>query len=278
MVRLNQRGSSMVDYIMMTALVAGVVVPVIYVKFGAPLLETMKNERGKLVNFIGQTPRGRRSPVPSAWFSQEKIADQKTGPVNDPSQLPPGAELTEPGDLGGSGRVAGSNVKDTKGLEDPGQLGSGDLGAGNVAGGGAGGGFGSAGAAGSGSGAGGSDFFSDSPAVPGGGLRGEKKDEEVAERSGGGSSGARESSSGERLAGNDNLTRKAEGGGKNEKKEEGARTADGKKRSLLEAETEFQERSKGGQFDWWLLIKILIVILIIALVFLILVGNSRRSG
>jgi hypothetical protein len=274
--KLNQRGSSMVDYIMMTALVAGIVVPVIYTKFGAPFMESMESERGKLVNFIGQTPRGRKPPVPSAWFSQEKVANPTAGEVSTPSDLPPGAELSEPGDLGSTGQVKAGDLQEVKNLNETGQLKTGNVGSGNLGGASA---LGTGGAGPGGMGAGGSDFFSSSSQVPGASLRGEKEkaSEEISGRSGSGGGGA--STTGGTLAGEDAGLRQSGGDNKKgDKKEDGARVGEGKKRSLLEAETEVKERARGGQFDWWLLIKILIVILIIALVFLILMGNTRRNG
>ncbi|NBV49780.1 hypothetical protein EBR78_01025 [bacterium] len=61
-------------------------------------------------------------------------------------------------------------------------------------------------------------------------------------------------------------------------KGEEARGGENKKRSLVEAEDELKERAQSKKFDWWLLIKVLIVLFIIALIFLILIGNTRRSG
>jgi len=275
MLRLNQRGSSMVDYIMMTALVAGIVVPVIYVKFGAPFMETLSSERGKLVNFIGQTPRGRKPPVPSTWFSQEKMGNTNSGDLPEPSELAQDGELNESGELKEPGQLRTGNLKDVKPLKEPGALTTGELGAGALPG---GGGLGAGTGAGSSRVAGGSDFFSNPPSAPGASLRGEKGDEEIKGRAGGSSDDGGSNSSSGKLVDESGAVGQLKGGGKNDKKEEGPRVSDSKKRSLLEAEVSTQKVRQGGSFDWWLILKILIVLLIIALIFLILMGNTRRNG
>lgn len=269
--RLNQRGSSVVDYLMLTALVAGVVVPIIFTKFGAPLMKSMESEREKLVNFIGQTPRGRKPPVPSAWFSQKPPASAQSRQLGQPQELPPGAELSAPADLGQPGDLQAGNLGEVQSIKDPGTVQ-----AGQVEGGGSGGAIGNRGAGDAGMSGGGDDFFADAPKVPGGGIRGEKGDEETAGSSRSRSGGGGESSG--RMAGEDNLQGGQAPKGSDAKKGSENQAEGSKKRSLVEAEAELDERIQKKKFDWWLLIKVLIIIFIMALVFLIVMGNTRRNG
>lgn len=259
------------DYLMLTALVAGVVVPILFTKFGAPLMKSMESEREKLVNFIGQTPRGRKPPVPSAWFSQQTPASPQSRQLGQPQELPPGAELSAPGDLGQPGNLQAGNLGEVKSLNEPG-----NIQAGPVNGGGAGGGIANRGGGDPGMGGGGDDFFSDAPKVPGGGIRGEKGDEETAGRSRTQGGGSGESSG--RMAGEDNLQAGQGPKGADAKKGSESQAEGTKKRSLVEAEAELDQRVQRKKFDWWLLVKVLIVIFIMALIFLIAMGNARRNG
>lgn len=269
--RLNSRGSSIVDYLMITAVVSAVVVPIILNKFGAPLIKTMTTERQKLVNFVGQTPRGRKPPVPSSWFSQEKVAKSGGQELGTPGQLPPGAELNGTGSVGGAGTVGGSDLAQVKDLKDPQQLQTGNLGnTGNVGGGGA---LGS----GQGGPAGGDDFFSKPATPPGATLGGQDEKSGIAAGSGGGgNSGSEGRSSSREQPGSESLmgeTKKTDA-----QKEQASGGIDQKKRSFLAENAEKEERSRSEKFDWWTLIKILIVIFILALLFLIALGNTRRGG
>jgi hypothetical protein len=269
---LNRRGSAIVEYLMFIALVAAVAVPIIIDKFGDPLIQTFKNERSKFVAIIGQTPKGRRKPpVPAEWFSKEPLPDIQTGEVGTGQSIETGGEI-QTGDIKTGGQIqtgqvgvgesgAGSGIQ-TGNI----QTGEGAGGAGRYAG---------AGTAGSGSMAGGEDFFSGPPKTPGGKMRGENGEEEGGggtRRGGGGAIEGESASGGEESVsgGKKNPQDKAKNEG------EGTRLGEGKKRSLVEAENELDQRQKSKKFDWWLIVKILIFIFILALIFLIVIGNSRK--
>lgn len=270
--KLGQSGSAVVEYLMLVILISAVAVPIIYNKFGGPFVETLQTERGKLVNFIGQTPKNRKPPVPSEWFSQEKPArpdSQTIGGANDLGEQPP----LETGAVGESGKITTGDLDggpgSAKDLKDPNAINVGSAA-------GRGGGYSGVGASGSGDTAGGSDFFATPPQAPGKTFGAQGAGEEGGaggSRRGGGASGetASEGESGEKA--ND----KGASQGQQAKGEE-ARAGDNKKRSLVEAEEELKERAQSKKFDWWLLIKVLIVLFIIALIFLIMIGNTRRSG
>ncbi|NBX83412.1 hypothetical protein EBQ90_10050, partial [bacterium] len=270
--KLGQSGSAVVEYLMLVILISAVAVPIIYNKFGGPFVETLQTERGKLVNFIGQTPKNRKPPVPSEWFSQEKPArpdSQTIGGANDLGEQPP----LETGAVGEPGNVTTGDLDggpgSAKDLKDPNAINMGSAA-------GRGGGYSGVGSAGAGEVAGGNDFFGTPPQTPGRTFGGQGSGEETGaggSRRGGGTSGenAPEGEAGEKAKDS------AASQGQQAKGEE-ARGGENKKRRLVEAEDELKERAQSKKFDWWLLIKVLIVLFIIALIFLILIGNTRRSG
>ncbi|MFM8269930.1 MAG: hypothetical protein ACKN9V_07050 [Pseudomonadota bacterium] len=274
---LSRRGSVVVEYLMFIALVAAVAVPIFISKFGLPLLQTFKNERSKFVAIIGQTPKGRRKPpVPAEWFSQTPL------PKIQPEGIPEGEAISESQSIE-TGQISGGTPIQ------PGQIGSGSsIGGGQGiqtgaiqtgeggAGGSGGGRYSGAGTAGSGGMAGGDDFFSKPPTAPGKKMRGEKSEDEG---DGGGSGRDSGGGEGETFSGRGDST--VEGGKKNQQEKakgegEGTRLGEGKKRGLVEAENELDERAKAKKFDWWLIVKILIIVFILALIFLIVIGNSRK--
>jgi hypothetical protein len=258
---------------MLTALVAGIIVPIIFTKFGGPLIKSMESEREKLVNFIGQTPRGRKPPVPSAWFSQQSPAKPESSQLGEPGALSSGSDLSSPPGLGEPGSLQAGNLGEGKSLNEPGSLQAGAV----DGGGGAGGGLNGGARPGSGTdGAGGDDFFSNSPEVPGAGIRGEKGDEEIAGRTRGGGGGGRDSQ-GQPGGGESGELGKASKP-QDAKKGSDSQTDGGNKRGLVEAEAELDDRIQKKKFDWWVLIKVLIVIFILALIFLIVMGNTRKNG
>jgi len=268
----NQHGSALVQYLMFIALVSAIAVPIFLDRFGQPLIQTFQNERSKFVTIIGQTPRNRRKPpVPAEWFSKAPVSDIETGQIEGGQELKDGGEIQtgeiSPGSEIRTGQIGGGN----------GAEGGQSVQTGNIQSGSDFGRYAGAGSSASGGSAGGDDFFSKPPATPG-----TKRGEGGAEEDGGGGGGARRSSG----AGSDEqIARGGEesvsGGKKNQQDKsknegDGTKVNEGKKRSLVEAEEELNDRAKAKKFDWWLILKILIVILIVALVFLILIGNSRR--
>lgn len=270
----NQRGSAVMEYLLLIIFVSAVIVPILFSKFGGPFLQTMKNERQKMVTFFAQTPQGRQKPpVPASWFSQELPAKIESEQIRTGEPIE-GSENLETGEIqGGQPIQAGSELKGGDEISggqaiNSGQIRSGTLrGTGGAQGGGAGG-----------AGAGGDDFFS-VPDTPGMGAEKGTTAEKDSERgkssrsSRGGGLVALEEKSQDPISRPG--TNKDEKG--KERKEESQMLGD-KKSDLVAAEQEVQERESRKKFDWWLLIKVLIVLGIIALLILILLGNTRRSG
>jgi hypothetical protein len=269
---LNRRGSAIVEYLMFIALVAAVAVPIIIDKFGDPLIKTFKNERSKFVAIIAQTPKGRRKPpVPAEWFSREPVPEIKTGEVGSGQNIETGGPI-QTGEIKTGGQIQ------------TGQIGTGESGSGSgiqsgniQTGEGAGGAgrYSGAGSGGSGSMAGGEEFFSSPPKTPGGKIRGESGEEEGGGGTRRGGGGAIE---GDTVSGREDSVSGGKRNAQDKSKSEGdgPRLGEGKKRSLVEAENELDQRQKSKKFDWWLIVKVLIVIFIVALIFLIVIGNSRK--
>lgn len=261
----SRLGGAMIEYLMMIILVSAVVVPILVSEFGEPFLKTMGNERQKMVNFFAQTPRNRQKPpVPASWFSQELPAQPES------EEIQTGEPMGESQDLQSGEIRAGQNIR-AEGIKEGGNLSGGQaINSGQVGAGGAIGGSNQGGGA-----AGGDDFFS-TPPTPGV-TPGKTESNET-------SSSRRQGSRGSSLVASDNrpvesIDRAERSAQKKEsgKKEESQLLAE-KKSSLLAAQQEVREQQKKGQFDWWLLIKVLIALGIIALLFLILLGNSRRTN
>lgn len=83
--RSAPRGQGVVDYLMVTAVVAAVAVPIIQIYFGDQLRESLFNKREELVTFIAQTPK---RPVPNLWFAQDRQGTTGgKGTLNDPKNL-----------------------------------------------------------------------------------------------------------------------------------------------------------------------------------------------
>jgi len=273
----NKQGSSVVDYLMLTVVISAVAVPILYNNFGEPFVRTLQAERGKLVNFIGQTPSRRKPPVPAEWFSQERPArpdskDLGSGTGNGDLAI----NDIEVNDIEGGKEIKTGNLSEgsrsAQDLKEPGAI---NVGA-NGGAGGAGGNYAGVGSQGGSSGmAGGDDFFSSPPETPG--KKGVMGGDEVI--GGGGSKGNRsgetsvaereESMAGEKKAG--------PGGGKEERSGE-SRLVEGKNRTLVDAEERVEAQERKSKFDWWMIIKVLLVLFIIALLFMILLGNTKRSG
>ncbi len=72
--------------------------------------------------------------------------------------------------------------------------------------------------------------------------------------------------------------KKAGSGGNKEEKSGESKLVEGKNRSLVDAEAQVDAQEKRGKFDWWIILKVVIVLFIIALLFMILLGNTKRSG
>lgn len=94
---MHAKGATIIDYLMIVAVIVAVAIPIVRIYFGDRLTQTFGRNREKLVSFIGQE---RKKPVPNAWFNRER-----TGP-NAPGDPGPGAGTPDaPGDgpNGGAG-------------------------------------------------------------------------------------------------------------------------------------------------------------------------------
>lgn len=266
----NRRGNALIQYLMFIALVAAVAVPIFVSRFGDPLIQTFKNERGKFVAIIAQTPKGRRKPpVPAEWFSKTPTPNLETDEISGGEQLSDGQAI-ETGEVSSGGKIQTGQVGGGSGAGGDQGIQTGSIQTGE----GSGGRYSGAGTSGGGM-SGGDDFFSKPPAAPGEKLRGEGEAASEGARSGR-ASGAGSDGDGNTGRGDDAGVGKKDNQEKSKNEGDGTKLGEGKKKSLIEAENELNERTKAKKFDWWLIIKILIVILIVALVFLILIGNSRK--
>jgi len=264
-----RRGSALMQYLLLVVVAVALIAPILVSKFGGPFMRTMGNERQKMVNFFAQTPKNRqRPPVPASWFSQE------LPPKIETEQIQVGEEISdsrpiETGDIQEGGKIRADGMKGGQTLAGGQAIGAGQVrGGGNI----------SAGGVSQGGGAGGNDFFS-APPTPGMSPQqttassGQSNAGGATKRSQGGTLVAEGGESvGGVSSGQSGSDKKDKGG-----KEESQMLSD-KKSSLASAEQELKDRERRSNFDWWLLIKVLIGVGIIALLFLILLGNSRRTN
>lgn len=266
----NRRGQGTVENLMMTAIIAGLLMPVVYKVVISPLMATMQSQKRSLVDFVAQT---NKKPVPSAWFASERMAqikedksiekpkDIESPEIPEPGQIPESKEIKSPKE------IKSAEIKAPKEISAPKPIG----GAGISAGGGGGR------AGGSGSALGGSakdpDFFSS-----GGGKEGGASDDKQGVASGKVSSnrggdfdeysprGSRTEEQKSAPQGKEQLTKKS-----------GETNADSKNRqSLILNETREDEKARERPFNWWLLVKVLIIAFIIFLVILIGLSNMKK--
>lgn len=276
------RGNSTVDYLMLTAAVAGIGVPIMMRYFGGPIIDTLTGQREQLVSFLAQD---RKQSVPNEWFSYETPAEPDGGP-----DLKEGKDLSEPdlaspSDLKDGRDLRSRDLKNPRELKvgrlnDPRQLSTSPVSGPNGGGGAGGAGAGAAGAGGASAGAGqNADFFS----KDGKGGSGGQNQEEGGPASGGGAYGRGGGRLGTGEAGSgDNGGEAGEKRSKDKGREEppSKTSKEGETRrqtidSLKRAESEYE--GKKTKFDWWLIIKILIVLAILFLLLLIALGNMRRG-
>jgi hypothetical protein len=273
--RQNQKGATMVDYMMLTAAVAGIGVPVMMRFFAGPINNSLLSKRQNLVSFLAQD---RKEKIPNEWFGREgqpdlkepsKLANVKN--FEDPSVGEPG-KLEEPGKLSNPNvrnpsRLAEVRMRDPGKLADPGQV--------SVGGGGGGGGGGGAGGGGGGNS---NDFFAgggennkaggnkNGPEGVTGATYGQASGKAGRGAGGGGDEG--DAGEGAKGAGKDHQDSQKDSSGPGEAKKK-------QLEDLHKAEEELEARH--NRFDWWMLIKILIAVLIAFLILLIVLGNMRRG-
>lgn len=262
-----QRGSALMEYLLLTVLISAIVVPIIISKFGVPFSQTMENERAKMVNFFAQTPKSRQKPpVPASWFSQELPAKVESGQLNEAGSLgePPPLETGEIN--GGQNIQSGELQANDQALSSGSGMRTGQIRGGGVQAGG-----------GSSSQSGGSEFFS-APTTPGLRSDNQKTSETVsvgakAPRTGGGWVAEEDGSGQGPISRAQNNTDKKQKAGQEE-----SELLTGKKGNLSDTEREIKQRERSKKFDWWLLIKILIIFGILVLLVVIILGSAKKDS
>jgi len=263
----------MVDYLMITAVIAGVALPIAMKFILGPVSDNLIGQRQSLVSFLAQD---RKQNVPNAWFSQEN-----QGETGGKGQLPPVKDLADPnvadpsdikpvGNIGQPTPKAPPNLKAVGRVNGPGQItvggGNGPGNASNFGGGG-----------GPGDGSLNDSFFDGSGQKGGTGNGGTNTNGQGNDTYGQGggrfsstSAGDEEYSAGEGGA--------KKGADKAKDSTDKSSTGDSAHRATLEGvkRVEEEQSRKAKAFDWWLLIKILIIALILFLIVLIALGNTRR--
>lgn len=264
--RLMQQGATVIEYLMLTAVVAGVVVPIVLNVFGGPLQQVFKKNRQTLVQFIAQD---RKQSVPYPWFSQERPAD-----IN----------VSESKEIGKSEVGESPNIAESPEIR-VNELGSSKVGSAGV---------GQGGARGTGPADGGlldsnrvakkttgaSSSATDDSSLSDSFFKGERTEtgsrDEKAEETGTLYGRAGEVAPETKAAEEEGVAGK-EWGSEKDREEKGRGLSETKrKQGALMAEIEERERLKKSTFSWWFLLKILILLLIIFLILLILLSNMRR--
>ena len=87
----NRRGQATVENLLMTAIVAGILIPIVSKYALTPMMETMKGQRQNLVDFVAQN---NKNPVPSAWFASERLAEFK-----EQKEIPAPKDIDAPKDI-----------------------------------------------------------------------------------------------------------------------------------------------------------------------------------
>lgn len=265
--RVMQRGATVVEYLMLTAVVAGIGVPLVLNFFGEPLLRSFEKNRETLVQFIAQD---RKQSVPYPWFSQERPADI------DVSESPEiaSSEVGKSPDIAESPEIRVNEVGSSK-------VGSGGMGAGGAGGTGpAGGGLLDSERSAKTTGAPSPSTSSDDSSLSDSFFKGEgsktaSRDEKAEEE------GALYGRAGE-VAAETKTSEEIGVAGKEGSSEKGGEdkgrslSETKQKQGALMAEIEERERLKQSTFSWGFLLKILILLLIIFLILLILLSNMRR--
>jgi len=271
--KLGRRGQGTVENLMLTAIIAGVLMPIVYKTVISPMLKTFQGERGRLVKFISQEPK---KPVPNAWFKSERLAQLKdpkniqepkeinSNDLPEPGTLPPGQDLNDPKDLKGGEMKQPKELKEPRKLNEPKAIQSGNIGTGK-------GGSNN----GSSVGAQDPDFF-------GGGDKKDKSgDSGGAITPGDGSVGKGSVSGGGRdeyapKKTNIENQKAGEAGRVGGDKKDEAGPDKKSKQNLVVNEVRQEERERSSGFDWWLLVKVLIIGLIIFLSILIGLSNMKK--
>lgn len=266
----NRSGQGTVENLMLTAILAAVLLPIVYEQVLVPLLNTYKQNRGQLVEFVSQN---KKTTVPSGWFASERMAQLKEPQrINEPDKINPD-DLPEPGQspesegLKEPDAIQSRPLNEPKSLKEPDKLNPKSLGGP----GGAGSGSQGKGSA-MGSGSQDPDFFGNKTE---GGAKTEGQS-----GPGDGSAGRGSVSGGDEYSPNGRVQAggiKGEDKGPQSDRKKSDSSIEGKsKKNLALNETREAEQSRSSPFDWWLLIKILIIGLIIFLLILIGLSNLKK--
>jgi len=267
----NRSGQGTVENLMLTAILAAVLLPIVYETVLVPLLNVYKENRGQLVTFVSQK---KKTTVPSGWFASERMAQLKEPKKIDETQeiktdsIPEPGEVAEPKTISEPKEIQTKPINEPKTIQEPKTINPPSSGKGGGSGSGAGG-------SGSAMGPGSQDpnFFSGDKADGGAKSEGQIAAGDAGRGSGSSSGGDEYSPQGKVQAGG--LRGDEKGQGPDGKKDDSS-VEKRSKQNLALNETREAERSRSSPFDWWLLIKILIIGLIIFLLILIGLSNLKR--
>lgn len=266
----NRRGQATVENLLMTAIIAGILIPIVYKYALTPMMDTIQGQKQNLVDFIAQK---NNDPVPSTWFASERLAefkDQKEIPapkdIDAPNDIPAPGEIPSPKDIQSPKDIKSKPIPPPKNIPSPNNIPS--PGTPGGAGGGGAGGTGSA----LGSGASDPSFFG-GDSEKGADDRGSEGAGSAGGRGGRGSSFDEYSPKNQRR---EDTKSSAKEGGEGAKDKTEASLDQKSRQSLVLSEAKEAERERSYPFDWWLLIKLLIIGLIIFLVILIGLSNMKK--
>lgn len=265
----NQHGQVSVENILITLIIAGLMIPFVYKYALGPMLDKMQGQRKNLVDFVAQN---NKKPVPSSWFASERVAQIKdVKDIDAPKEIEV-KEIPEPGeipnkDIQDPKEIKVKEIKAPKAIPPPKPI--------SVS---SNPGQGGAGAGGAGSALGGE---TQDPNFFGGGEKGGGNDGKNAENSSGMSqqSGSDGKFSDEYAPKNQRRDESQQVG---KDQDRGSKdSVDGSleknsKKNLLLNEVREEEQARSSPFDWWLIIKLLILGLIIFLVVLIGLSNMKK--
>lgn len=269
---LNRRGQGTVENLMMTAVIAGVLIPFVYKFALVPMLKDMQGQKQNLVDFVSQK---NKKPVPSAWFAAERMAQFKEvkdidnpKDIEGPQEITPPGEISSPQDIKSPQTVKSPDIQSPKAIQSPRNIPSPSTPGSGRAGG--------AGGAGSALGSTPQDpnfFGGDKTGGPGSSVNSENGGASQGYGKGGGSQFDEYAPKNTRRTDFNGSEKKQEG----TKQDQASASAERRDRqNLLLSETREDERGRSSPFDWWLLIKLLILGLIIFLVILIGLSNMKK--
>lgn len=267
----------MVDYLMITVVVSAVMIPIINRFFGDAIVGQLFAQRQQLVSFVAQTPK---RPVSNIWFAAERSRAITTNKVNGGNQVDTG-NVNDPGqDIQTGGNINTNQVNASGQSGGGGQINaSGSVGGGDTINGGRNVGTGQVNTGGGGSGLKANSNLNDGFLNGGGGGGAGDGDADGGSAKngfgkGGGAYG--DLDTGDITTGSG--SRKGSKGGSEATTDEAKKTAEmARRQSVGVSQLEKEEAERSSAFDWWMLIKFLILLAIIALLILIALSNLKRT-